>query len=210
MRLKRSTAVLAGLVAAGLLAGATRTPWVQASAPDLAGTAQQVSVTGSDAAPAVLALALAGLAAALATSLSSAWVRFLTGPVMVLAGVAAAVASLGAVRDPAAAARGAVVEATGVSGGEIAADATAWPLIALVPASALALVGVLVLVAGRAWPVGTRYRSAAVAATADPADDPAAAWDALSRGEDPSVAGEDHDEGSDGRPDAPTGEDPKH
>ena len=165
----RRAAVLGGLVAAGALAGTTRATWVQATAPDLAGTAQDVAVGGADAAPAVLALALAALAAALATSLSSRWVRFLTGPVLIAAGLGAGLASLPPLRDPAAAAGSAVAESTGVVGAEVAADATSWPLIALVPALAVIATGVIVLIAGGSWPVGSRYRSAAVTTAADPA-----------------------------------------
>lgn len=186
-RLSRRTTVLTGLVAAGLLAATTRTTWVQATAPDLAGTAQEVAVKGADAAPAVLALALAALAAAAATSLSSRWVRFLTGPVLIAAGVGAGLSSLAPLRDPAAAAGSAVAETTGVVGAQVSADATSWPLLALVPALAVVAVGAIVLIVGGSWPVGSRYRSAAVTTAADPAEDPAAAWDALTRGEDPSL-----------------------
>ena len=55
-RLARRTVVLTGLVAGGALAATTRATWVQASAPDLAGTSQDIAVSGADAAPAVLAL----------------------------------------------------------------------------------------------------------------------------------------------------------
>ena len=194
-RLSRRVVVLGGLVAAGALAGVTRTTWVEASAPDLAGTPQAIAVGGADAAPAVLALALAALAAALATSLSSRWVRFLTGPVMIAAGLGAGLSSLGPVRAPDRAALAAVAESTGVVGAEVSATATTWPLLALVPALAVVLMGVIVLVVGGSWPVGSRYRSAAVTAAADPAEDPAAAWDALTRGEDPSLVDEDPDHG---------------
>src|SRR5699024_2983693 len=155
--------------------------------PDLTGTLQQVDVPGAEAAPAVLALALVAIAASLATSLPSAWLRFVTGPVLVLTGGGAALAALGVVRDPSAAAGSAVASATGVLGSGLEADATAWPLLTLVPALAVAAVGVLVLVAGGSWPRRDRYRSAAVAVAADPSEDPAAAWDALTRGEDPSL-----------------------
>ncbi|NMA77838.1 MAG: hypothetical protein GX960_11385, partial [Actinomycetales bacterium] len=84
-RLSRRTTVLASTAAAALLAGTTRTTWIHASAPDLAGTAQQVTVTGSEAAPAVLALSLVAIAASLATALSSRWLRLLTGPVLIAA-----------------------------------------------------------------------------------------------------------------------------
>lgn len=183
----RRLTVLAGTAASALLAGATRTTWVEAAAPDLTGTVQQVTVLGADAAPAVLALALVAIAASVASSLSSAWVRFVTGPVLLLAGAGASLAALGVVRAPAEAAASAVTTATGVSGSGVQATATAWPLLTLAPALLVALVGVVVLLAGGSWPRRDRYRSAARTVTADPAEDPAAAWDALSRGEDPSL-----------------------
>ncbi|WP_114856094.1 Trp biosynthesis-associated membrane protein [Brachybacterium sp. YJGR34] len=183
----RRVAVLLGLAASAALIGATRTLWVRASAPDLTGTAQQIDVLGADAAPAVLALGLVAAAASVATALSSRWVRRITGPVLILSGLAAGWSALGAWRDPQDAAGSAVAGATGVVGGTIDAAATPWALVALLPALAVVAVGVLVLAVGRRWPVGTRYRSPAVAATADPSADPAAAWDALTRGEDPSL-----------------------
>ena len=106
---------------------------------------------------------------------------------LLLAGAGAGIAALGVMRAPEAAAGSAVASATGVVGAQIEAETTSWPLLALVPALAVAVIGVLVLLAGGGWPRRTRYRSAAVTATADPSDDPAAAWDALTRGEDPSL-----------------------
>jgi uncharacterized membrane protein (TIGR02234 family) len=191
----RGATVLAGTAAAAMLAGTTRTTWIEATAPDLTGTAQQVSVLGADAAPAVLALALVAIAASLATSLASAWVRFLTGPVLLLTGAGAAVAALGVVRGPEDAAGSSVAAATGVLGAAVRAETTAWPLLALAPALAVLAIGALVLLAGGGWPRRTRYRSAAVTASADPSEDPAAAWDALTRGEDPSL----EDPGTEGR-----------
>lgn len=193
-RLSRRVTVLAGTAAAALLAGATRTTWIHATAPDLAGTAQQVTVTGSDAAPAVLALSLVAIAASLATALSSRWLRFLTGPVLIATGAGSVLAALGVVQAPQEAARSAVASATGMLGTAVQAEPTSWPLLTLVPALVVATIGVLVLVIGGSWPVGTRYRSAAVVATADPGQDPAAAWDALTRGEDPSVLDEGEDD----------------
>jgi len=183
----RRTTVLAGTAASALLAGATRPTWIDAAAPDLTGTLQQVDVPGAEAAPAVLALALVAIAASLATSLPSAWLRFVTGPVLVLTGGGAALAALGVLRDPTAAAGSAVATATGVLGSGLEAETTTWPLLALAPALAVAAVGVLVLLVGGSWPRRDRYRSAAVTVTADPSEDPAAAWDALTRGEDPSL-----------------------
>lgn len=204
-RPSRRATVLACTAAAALLAGSTRTVWIEALAPDLAGTAQQVTVTGSDAAPAVLALSLVAIAASLATGLSSRWLRFLTGPVLLATGAGSAIAALGVVQAPEQAARSAVASATGVLGGDVLTETTAWPLITLAPAMAVAVLGIVALVVGGRWPVGTRYRSAAVAATADPGQDPAAAWDALTRGEDPSLL----ETETDGEPEPEPGAEPE-
>ncbi|ATG54969.1 hypothetical protein CFK41_09475 [Brachybacterium ginsengisoli] len=185
--LGRRTVVLAGTAFSALLAGTSRTTWVQASGPDLTGTVQQVAVSGADAAPEVLALALVAIAASLATSLSSVWLRFLTGPVLILTGIGAALAALAVHRDAVSSATSALTSSTGVAGSTVAADATSWPLLTLAPALVVAAIGVLVLLAGGSWPRRDRYRSAAVTVAADPSEDPAAAWDALTRGEDPSL-----------------------
>lgn len=184
----RRTAVLLGVAASGLLLGVTRLTWVDALAANLTGTAQALEVGGSDAAPAVVALAVVALAASLATSLSSSWVRFVTGPVLVLAGAGAGAAAFGPLRDPVSAASGTVAEATGVVGGAIEAEATLWPWLTVVPALLLVLVGAATVLVGGRWPRRSRYRSAAaaVAVDVDPQADPAAAWDALTRGEDPT------------------------
>lgn len=185
----RRGAVLGGIVIAGLVAGSTRTSWATATAPDITGAVQTYPVTGADAAPAVLALSLVALAAAAATSLSSRWVRWVTGPVLALAGIGTVVAAAGMLGDPTSASAGAVADATGVSGVELHATASAWPVAAIVGGALLALLGVLVLVVGGRWPRGSsRYSRATLAPrrAVDPEKDPAAAWDALTRGEDPT------------------------
>lgn len=183
----RRTTVLAGLVSAALLIGSTRTVWARASGADLAGTEQAIDVLGADAAPAAVAVALVAVAAAVATSLSSRWIRLVTGPVLIASGVIAASSVIGVLLDPAAASSAAVSEATGVVGAQSEASSTPWPLLSLLPALAVTAVGVLVLAVGGRWPTGTRYRRATLTTAADPAQDPAAAWDALTRGEDPSL-----------------------
>ena len=187
----RRTAVLAGLVASVALLGSSRTVWAEATGADLAGTARSIEVIGADAAPAVMAVGLVALAASLATSLSSRWIRLVTGPVLILAGLLSAASMIGVIADPAAASSAAVSQATGVIGAQSAASSTIWPVLSLLPAVAVTGIGALVLAVGGRGPQGTRYRRATVTVTADPAEDPAAAWDALTRGDDPSLPAED-------------------
>lgn len=188
--LTRRTTVLAGLAASALLIGSTRMVWAEASGSDLAGIVQTIDVPGADAAPAAAAVAMVAIAAAVATSLSSRWIRLVTGPVLIASGLIAASTMIGVLLDPAAASSAAVSEATGVVGAQSEASATLWPLLSLLPALAVAAVGVMVLAVGGRWPTGTRYRRATLTTAADPAQDPAAAWDALTRGEDPSLESE--------------------
>ena len=203
----RRGTVLAGLAIAGLVAGSTRTSWATATAPDITGAVQSYPVTGAEAAPAVLALALVALAAAAATSLSSRWVRWVTGPVLALSGIGTVVAAAGMLGDPTAASAGAVADATGISGVELHASASAWPVAAIVGGVLLALLGVLVLVVGGRWRRGSsRYSRATLAPrrVVDPEQDPAAAWDALTRGEDPTDPTEDDaDPQADAEPEPP-------
>jgi uncharacterized membrane protein (TIGR02234 family) len=189
--LTRRSLVLAALLMSLALAGMTRATWTTALAAGFTGAKQSVDVTGQDAAPAVLALALVGGAAAVATTLASRWVRFITGPVLILAGIGAIISAISVRADAVSASTSAVAEATGVVGGAIDAEASIWPLAALAPAVLLVVIGVLVLAVGGHWPRRrSRYQRDAsrevAPAQLDPSDDPAAAWDALSRGEDPS------------------------
>ena len=99
-RLTRPLVVLVGLAASLALAGTTALEWIRATAPDLTGTVIDVSVTGQEAAPGVLALALVGAAASVASALSSRWLRWVTGSVLLAAGAGAAVLALGSSLDP--------------------------------------------------------------------------------------------------------------
>lgn len=201
-RLRRRDAVLAGLIVAGALFGITRAAWLHASVPDLAGGSTAVAVGGDQAAPAVVALAVVALATSLAMAISSSVVRFVTGPVLVVCGLGAAASALLVRADPEGHATSAVVASTGLLGSGAEVTVTPWSLVALVPSVLLVALGVLVLWRGRGWRRSRRYDrdagphgsapSAAVGAPADtpehPFDDPSAAWDALSRGEDPTWA----------------------
>lgn len=188
-RVSRRLAVLLGLLVSGALLLTTRAAWAHASVPDLAGGTTAVAVTGAQAAPLVVASGVVALAAAAVTSLSSRAVRLVTGPLLILAGVVAAAGAIGASRDPSSAAAAAISDATGVGGTGAAVTATAWPLAAVAAATVLAVLGLAILVAGRTWVSAARYqRDASAAAPRDPREDPSAAWDALSRGEDPTGA----------------------
>lgn len=198
--MRRRDAVLGGVLLGGALFGTTRATWLHATVPDLAGGTSSVVVGGDQAAPAVVALAVVGIATSLAMAISSPVVRFVTGPVLVLCGLGAAVGALLVQADPPSHVSGAVADSTGLLGATAAVTLTPWPLISLVPAALLAVLGILVVWRGSGWRRTARYDrdarpqsavTATGAATADgagldPLEDPSAAWDALTRGEDPS------------------------
>ncbi len=193
--MSRRLAVLAGIVVSGALFLVSRAAWLHASVPDLAGGASEVDVTGGDAAPAVVALAVVAIAGSLVTAISSRHVRLVTGPLLALAGIGAGIGATRVLLDPAAHATSAIAEATGVSGSGETVTLTPWPLVALAPAVVLVVLGVVVLVAGRAWTRTARFDRAGATPDAaavaedtgiDPRADPAKAWDALTRGEDPT------------------------
>lgn len=193
---RTAPAVLATLVCAIGLFAASAATWIHATVET---TLQPltVDVAGSDAAPAVTALGLVAGAAAVASTLAGRVLRTIVGAVVSLAGVGAIFAVLSVTADPENASRGAVGTQTGAvgTGGEYAV--TAFPWLALVAAAALILCGIwLMLVARNAGQkAGRRYdRDALAGNKAASADenvtsthsDDIDAWDAFTRGEDPT------------------------
>ena len=185
IQVQRRTAVLLGVLAGGGLAATTRAAWVRASTPDITGAVAQVPVTGADAAPAVLALALVAIAAAIVTAMGGKRLRLATAPLLAASGIGAIAAIVAVLTDPSAAAAGPVAEQTGVSGTDLRATVSAWPWIGMLAAALVIVDAMVILLAGRSWTTTAKYERAAERVE-DPRTDPAAAWDALSRGEDPS------------------------
>lgn len=173
----------------------------------------RIDVTGSTAAPALTALALAGLALAGALTIAGPVIRVVLGVLETLLGVSVFLAALTAVIDPAGASAAAVTAATGIAGhesihaGVASATLTGWPYLALAAAGIMVVAGIGVLSTQHRWPgPTTRYQAvrlvpastdADAASASDgvaPAGDSAARrsdsvgdWDDLSRGEDPTA-----------------------
>ncbi len=184
-RLTRSRAVLLVLGGGALLLGSTALPW--ASAPvRSAVTSSTVSVAGSTAAALVPSAALVVLAAGLAIALAGRLARVLAALAVALAGALAGYGVIELVADPAPALRAAAAEDAGVTELAGAAQLTPWPVVALVLAAALLVVGAALPFLMGDWDrVGQRYERdvpPAPGGTRQHISD----WDALSRGEDPS------------------------
>lgn len=201
--------IVAVLAGSGLALLAWTQTWVDVQVSQAAATTQ-LSVTGSTAAPAVTALALAGLALAGALTIAGPVIRVVLGILAVLLGFSVFIAALAPIIDPAAASAPAVTAVTGVAGRQAVhtdialAVVTAWPWVALLGAVLVAAAGIGILATARRWPGSTdRYQARLVpvgpatgAPTASgvdndvdtpPGTDAVGDWDQLSRGDDPTA-----------------------
>lgn len=184
--------VLSGVLAAVLALLAWTQTWVLAT---VEGT--ELAVDGAGAAPALSALALAGLALCGALTIAGPVFRTVLALLELLLGVSVVLASTGALTDPAATATADASALTGVAGENsvlaLITDAapTAWPWLGVVSGVLLALTGIGVLVTSRRWPgPGRKYQAVRLQpeggqplSAKDAAIDN---WDELSRGSDPT------------------------
>ncbi|MGN6444877.1 Trp biosynthesis-associated membrane protein [Amnibacterium sp.] len=179
--------VVLGVLLAGALAVLASTQTFATAT--VTGVRAPVVVAGQAAAPALAPLGIVALALGIALTIAGRVARVVLGVVLVLLAAAVLAVSFPSVVDDAAGTKGAIVTATGVSQVDpfvVARHGTAWPLVAVI-AGVLALVlGLVVVIRGRRWTTGgRRFRADGVVAT-----DPISEWDALSRGTDPTGAGE--------------------
>ncbi len=189
---RRTSAVATILCGAALGATAAGT-WVSARA--WTPVAQEsVAVTGLAASPVLGATALLLVAAGIALALAGRLAGRVTALVVAAAAVLAAVESASVVIDPAGPAGAAAVAALGVARVDDPAS-TPLPWLALVVAAAGVAVGLRTVLAAGSWepPGGSRYRRPTAPDGAPggtdgtgAARDDVAAWDAMTRGEDPS------------------------
>jgi uncharacterized membrane protein (TIGR02234 family) len=190
----RLLTALGALAGAGLLLGLAGRPWVTRVVSDVPGV-PLVSASGDRVVPAAPALALVAAAAAVALLVTGRVGRRLAAVVLLLAGLGAGAAVVSVLADPGAAVAGAVASATGRSGAAgPPAAVTGWLWPALAAALLVTACGVVGLVRAPRWPApGRRFEAPAAAGAAPGApapvagkDDAIGAWDALSRGEDPT------------------------
>lgn len=194
---RKPLVVLLSLVLAFALFGAAATPWVQAVVATTVSEVQ-VQVRGTQAAPAVSALALVAAAGSVALSIAGPRVRGVVAAIIALSGLGAAAAIVGVLADPVGVSEGAVGEATGVIGSGAEHTLTVWPPIALALAVLVSAAGIWALIVSRGWarPGASRYdrgtdqRRAAAEAPGDAREDGRRddidTWDALTEGRDPT------------------------
>jgi uncharacterized membrane protein (TIGR02234 family) len=191
-RRELTVAVLGAAAAGGLALMAGGQRWADVTV-ERAAPLPPVSavVTGADVAPLVPATGLVLLAAAVALVAVRGAGRVVVGLLMA---VAAGVLGWAGLRGSTGGLdAGAVHEAAGRPADSIVELSVGWPLLAVVAGVVGLAAGLLVVLRGRRWPgMGRRYeRSADTGATAArPRTDEEraqAAWQALDRGEDPTV-----------------------
>jgi uncharacterized membrane protein (TIGR02234 family) len=189
----RGRVALLLLVLAAATAISALPTWFTAHGTEALHGTVAVTVNGTDAAPGVVAAALVLAASAAAVALVGRIGRWVVAAVVAIAGLLVLVSTFAAVRDPESAVHDAVARATGV--GHVVGDVTtsAWPWIAVALGVVDVLAAVWLLRASRAWAGPSRRHEGApggaggTGAPRRPEEgDDRAAWDALSRGDDPT------------------------
>ncbi|WP_458106763.1 Trp biosynthesis-associated membrane protein [Arthrobacter sp. R3-55] len=184
---RKSTLVLATTILALAVFGATTQTWIEVQLDPTGASNSDLHVQGSKAATAVTALAVVALAGGLAASIAGKIARWIIAILVVLSAAGIILAAMTVLLDPLGAAQGAIAAATGVSGGQADAAATAFPVVAIVAGALLAVCAVALPLAGRHWTSRTKYDVGARGrkSTNEPVDE-IDSWDSLSRGEDPT------------------------
>ncbi|WP_145906615.1 TIGR02234 family membrane protein [Kitasatospora viridis] len=184
---RRSLAVMLLLIVLGavLVLWAVGRTWASGKVSGL-----DVGATGSDITGAPGALALVGLASAVAVFAVRGVGRVVLGLLVVLAGAGTALAAGLGAGDSAAIDADAAKKLglTGVTAEQV--SHSAWPWLAVLGGVLLALAGLLTVLRGRGWPsMGARYEAPTAKRAPAPKDagTPADLWKALDRGEDPTA-----------------------
>ncbi|SDW85339.1 trp region conserved hypothetical membrane protein [Arthrobacter sp. yr096] len=184
---RKSTLVLATVVIALAVFGATTQTWIEVRLDPTGASNSDLHVQGSKAATAVTALAVVALAGGLAASIAGKIARWIIAVLVALSAAGIILAAVTVLLDPLGAAQGAIAAATGISGGQADATATVFPVLAVVAGSLLAVCAIVLPVAGRYWTSRTKYDAGSRAGknAGEPVDE-IDSWDRLSRGEDPT------------------------
>lgn len=191
---RKGVVVLATVIAALAAFGSTTQTWLAVTLPQSAVQTPSIQIAGSDAATAVTAFALVGLAAALAVSIAGRIARWVIAFILTVAGAGIVLSSLAVATDPSGSAEPAIGEALGVTSQDGASvAATAMPWVAALAGMFLVVCAVWLLTAGRRWRAARRYENRpeqsvarSRAAETDKNADEIDSWDSLSRGEDPT------------------------
>jgi uncharacterized membrane protein (TIGR02234 family) len=183
-----ATALLAGVVFLGW-----SQPWFTLALTASSGDPAPLEVRGDVAASALVPLALTLLAIVAALALAGPVLRTVFGVLEALVGGCVVAVAAVTLADPVAASAPAITEVTGVGGPESIAElvqsvtTSGWPAVSITGGALAALVGILVAITARRWPVSGRRYTRTRIAPADAASDAVSEWDALSGGDDPTA-----------------------
>ena len=174
--------VLAGCAAAGaLVLIAAGRVWRGADLVAATGARVSVHVTGHAAEPALPALGIALIVMAGAVVAARGWLRRAVGVITVVVGGAVVALAVASRNDTV---RELQHQAFAVSHASVGASLSGWAIVTIVAGLIAVAAGAVTVVVGRNWPaMGSRYEAPAVRRTDNLAGD----WDALDRGEDPTV-----------------------
>lgn len=193
-RRERGPLLLAAAAGAVVALAAGAPTWVAGSVRTATGSAAVVA-GGRDAAPVATALALVSLAAVVASTLGRRAARTVAALVLVLGGAGTVLTSLAVVDAPRDALLAPARAASGTTSAPLAGEPAVrpWPVVSAAGGALVLVAGAGVLVRSRRWAreapaSATRHERDATRAAGSPAprDDPAAAWDSLTHGEDPT------------------------
>jgi uncharacterized membrane protein (TIGR02234 family) len=180
--------VVLALALAALLTGVPE--WLRTAGTTALQGEVPVAVTGTQAAPGVPAAALVLLAAGVAVGLAGRVGRWVVVAVVLLAGVLLTASAVAVVADPHRVAGSAVADVTGVETLAAAVELTPWPWVAAAVGVLVVLAGVWLALTSRRWARPSDRHDVATSRGPVPAavvhDDDQAAWDALTRGHDPT------------------------
>ena len=174
--------VLGGCAAAGaLVLIAAGRVWRQADLVSATGARVAVHVTGHAAEPALPALGIALVVMAGAVIAARGWLRRVVGVVTVVIGGAVVALAVVSRTDAAKELRH---QAFGVSNAAVGSTLSSWAIVTILAGLVAVVAGAVTVAVGQRWPaMGSRYEAPAVRRTDNLAGD----WDALDRGEDPTV-----------------------
>lgn len=167
----KSVTILAVILWSALVFLAWSQPWFTLTAEGRAGGSVPVTVQGAVAAPALSALALAGLALSAALAIAGRIIRIVLGVLELVLGVSITSSAIAALADPVSAGASAVTTSTGVAGTSSisqiasASDTQLWPYLALGAGILMAFTGVVIAVSVSRWPEsGRKYQPVTFAA----------------------------------------------
>jgi uncharacterized membrane protein (TIGR02234 family) len=206
---ERTTALGLIVLAGGLALLASIPVWVTATVRDAGLPVVTSQVNGRAVAPLVAGAGLLALAGGVAALIAGVWTRRIIGLLLALIGAAAWWSVVGVLRDPAAAVQGSLGDAVGLTRVTVAtASITIWPTVAMLACTLIVVAGLWTLIRAGGWSKGgSRFDRRAPqpspesndTAVVSPEDadgdaslnpdrvEAARLWDALDRGEDPTV-----------------------